>query len=69
MDFDKLLGELSGQSRSEQLIAALVETAQTMGRYFMELQAQGFTRAEALHMTVAFQTAFMQAHRPQHGPD
>lgn len=69
MDFDKLLGELSGKAQVDQMIAALVETAQTMGRYFMELQAQGFTRAEALQMTVAFQTALMLSQGTQGGPD
>ena len=43
----------------EQATAALRDIAPVVKKYFNDLKAQGFTDAEALHLTMAMQTSIM----------
>ena len=50
---------MSGEARHthdiEQAVAGLVEIASALGQYFQELMRSGFTRDEALRLTVEYQ--------------
>lgn len=50
---------------AEQMGAWLREFAGTMASYFKALQHEGFTREEALRLTIAYQATIISGSRPR----
>lgn len=59
MDWDKLVKD----AEMEQAIAAIVTLATLLRHYYTAMTNEGFSKAEALALTISFQAAQMQSQR------
>jgi len=56
---DKFLNSLKSTQELDQMLAAIKAHAQVVHTYNASLRLEGFSKAEALQLTLAFQTSIM----------